>query len=79
MLFKVEVEVAPSVIAFPSPLTAMAAVGAIVVVAPVVTPPGLTQLEVVPVSAKLARVPFLPFPLASIKVVTVLFAKDAAP
>ena len=49
----------------PFPLTASVTVGADVVVNPLATPPGLTQLETVPVNANVFKVPVLA-PVASV-------------
>ncbi len=46
---------------------------------PVTTPPGVTQLEAVPVSPKLFRVPLLSPPAASVRVVTPLLFSLAKP
>ena len=46
---------------------------------PVITPPGATQFEEAPDSAKLFSVPLLPFPLASVRVVTALLLLPANP
>jgi hypothetical protein len=74
----VEVEVAPFVIGLLFPLTDIDALGMEAVVKLLVTPPGVVQLEVVPVSAKLVSVPFSAFPELSFSVVTV-FVKALAP
>ena len=79
VLFNVEVEVDPSVMELPFPLSEMDAVGAFVVVNPFATPPGLTQFDVVPVvNAKLVSVPVL-LPAASVNKVLVLLLNPAAP
>ncbi len=58
VLFNVLV-VAPTGTLFPLPVTARVTAGAEVVVKPLVTPPGLTQLDTDPVKAKLLRLPLL--------------------
>jgi hypothetical protein len=50
-----------------------------VTVLPDVTPPGLTQLEVVPLKAKLVSVPVILFAEASVNVLTVAFAPPDMP
>ena len=62
----------------PLPLTAIVAVGADVVVNPLATPPGLTQLDVVPVSAKLTNVPVF-VPVASVRVLIPVLVPDGIP
>ena len=63
---------------FPLPLTANVTEGAEVVVKLLATLPGLTQFEVVPVSAKLVRVPVLA-PAASVSVVTAILEPEGVP
>ena len=64
--------VLPAGMEFPFPKAARVAEGAEVVVKPLVTPPGFTQLEEAPVKAKLVSVPVLT-PAASD---SVLYGKD---
>ncbi len=63
---------------FPFPLKVMEAVGELVVVKPFATEPGETQLDVVPVKAKLFKVPVL-MPVASVKVLKVGLLNPATP
>ena len=68
----------PKAIGEPLPKTVNVGVGALAVVKLLVTPPGLTQFEVVPVSAKFVRVPVL-LAAASVNKVVVLLLKPEAP
>ena len=79
VLFKVEVEVEPWVMLLPLPETEIEAVGAVIVVKLDTTPPGVTQFEAVPVKAILVSVPLIPFPEASVNVVTVALLLAAKP
>ncbi len=65
-------------IVFPLPVTEILAVGRVTVVKPLTTPPGLTQLEVVPVNAKFVTVPVL-LPAKSLSVVTLVLVPDGIP
>ena len=57
----------------------MEAVGAVVVVLPAVTPPGLTQLEVMPLEEKVFRVPLNALVVASVNTVVVKLLRPAEP
>ena len=46
---------------------------------PLITPPGSTQLEELPKSAKPLSIPLFPLPLASVKVVMEEFAPPDSP
>ena len=78
VLFKVEGEVAPGLIVLLFPLRLSVADGVEVVVNPLATPPGLTQLDALPAMAKLVSVPVLA-PAASINSVCVALAPDGIP
>ncbi len=70
--------VTPTGMLFPLPLKASVTEGAAVVVNPLLTPPGLTQLDAVPVNAKLIRVPVLAA-AASVRVVTAVLEPEGIP
>ena len=68
----------PSAILMALPVILISANGRAEVVKPDITPPGLTQLDVVPVNAKPKSVPLL-VPVASTRLVTDVFVPPAIP
>ena len=68
----------PAKIGLPFPVKFNVAVGALVFVYPLATPPGLTQFEVAPVNAKFVSVPVTPV-AASVNVVIAVFVPDGMP
>ncbi len=62
----------------PFPLKVSVTDGTLVVVNPFATAPGFTQLEVVPVSVKLVRLPLL-VPVASLSMVTDVLVPEGIP
>ncbi len=70
--------VTPTGMLFPLPFITIVTEGAEVVVNPLATPPGLTQLETVPVKVMLVNVPVLPA-TASVSVVTAVLLPEEIP